>query len=88
MRILVEFQLSGVGKSSLLLSDMIILQQIFVDRMNTYEYFDQSVYLHCYQKANNAGCSIKWPNMFSGLETVEMLLPQLNSICTEGTKIV
>lgn len=37
MRILVEFQLSDVGKSSLLVSDMIILQQIFVDRMNTDE---------------------------------------------------
>lgn len=66
MRILVEFQLSDVGKSSLLVSDMIILQQIFVDRMNTDERLDQSVYLVCYQKANNApGCYIKWPNMFS-----------------------
>lgn len=66
LRIFVEFQLGDVGKPSLLVSDMIIPEQIFPDRVNASEGLDQSVCLACYQKASNRpGCYTKWPNIFS-----------------------
>ena len=49
---------------------------------------NQSILLAIKKQTIDQDVILSGPTYSQRLETVEMLLPQLNSICTEGTKIV